>query len=222
MRWSTTAAHQAALVGHRSRQWAAPWLGLALLCVHCAPSLQSAPQTGAPAPRRAPGVPVLELATLPNAVADGDAAENVLVLRAPAPARSVEPTLLAFFSALQNESPVELAQVLDGSAVANFGGGGTGTSALGTWVRRFARADYHGLSPQALVGPTQLEVLTSHDVARLREVRSFGLSPGGSEVLAVLSIDAPDSALLGKSMEFLLRRSDDGYRIGATFETLGP
>lgn len=171
--------------------------------------------------RRAPGVQVEPLPPLPAARSRGSSAASVLVLAAPASRSQVNDALGRFFVALSEESAEGLTALFEPNAVAHFAGGAS-TSALGSWLRRFARADYRTLAPRAVFHPSRLDTFSRTDVESLQGQRVFPLLPDQSELLAQVTIDDPDIQLLGSRMSFVLKPHADGYRIRATFEELAP
>jgi hypothetical protein len=194
--------------------------GLQQACAASGPA-QSGPSVALTEPGRAPGsLPQLGLPT-PRPSVEAPASEGIVALSSPRPLWRVRRVLLEFFAALTAESPEQLATVFEGNAVAHFAGG-TSTAALSSWIRRFARWDYRGLSPEAVVDPTLLSVFTAQDVQRLQVAQPFALQPGKSELLVVLNIDGPDASLLGRSMHFVLRSNGPSYRVASTYEQLTP
>jgi hypothetical protein len=140
-----------------------------------------------------------------------------LVLSAPASRFGVNTALLRFFEALSAESADGLTAVFEANAQAHFAGGSS-TSALGSWLRRFARADYYAISPEAVVHPTRLLTFSGLEASRFKARNPLPLTANGEEILAQVTIDDPDILLLGNRICFVLRPHPDGYRISATYE----
>ncbi len=106
---------------------------------------------------------------------------------------------------------------MTGNAIAVFPNT-TGTSAIGSWNRRFAALDYLQLRADNLYASDDIATYDARDVVRLRGVRDFHLDPTEDELLAVVPLRAAPPRLLGSQMQFLLTLGPDGYRIRATYE----
>jgi hypothetical protein len=145
----------------------------------------------------------------------GHDSDRIIVLQSPRGQSGVREALAAFFSAVARESGPDLAKTLSGNAMSHFATGRS-MAALTGWMRRFAQDDYHVLEQYRLPGPAAIETYTSEEVRRLSALRDFQLQPSSDEVLAVIHVDSVP--LLGNTMLFLLKPTDEGYEIRATYE----
>jgi hypothetical protein len=218
--WQSSLLHE---VGKR-RLEARAWCAAACLLLGCqsAMSKNSVAKGVAAKPETdQQGAPVYVVERLPEPMSAGDTNSSVVVLQSPSTEAPLYDAIHRFFDAVATESPDAMTRVLDPNAVAHFGSGAH-TSVLGSWLRRFARADYRRLSADAVFSHEDVETLSATDARRLQGLKSLPLLPTGNEVLARLTIGEPDSTLLGSSMTFVLGPTDNGYRIRATYEELAP
>ncbi len=177
--------------------------------------------TPAEAPRRPPGIVADPQFSPPNPRPSAPADATVIALQAPSGQGEIAILLDRFFRAVSAESNTELALLMTGNAIAVFPNT-TGTSAVGSWNRRFSRADYQLLRVDALYSRDEVATFTARDVLRLRGVHDFHLDPTDDDVLAVVRLRGAPPDLLGASMQFLLTQGADGYRIRATYEEFTP
>ena len=208
-----------------------PWCGAAwLVCWALVPACASrsatpAASTGSSreigsAPLR-PGAAIRRPFVLPRPRSSAEASLGLVALTPPvdpAPARDV---IAAFVDAVVAESVPGLERLLERGARTRASASARPEVALLAWQRRFERLDYAALAGRVLYRASTLEMYTEADAAALASSRELPLLPHAGEVLVRLrlALSATDTGgLFGPEITLLLRRGEEGYKIGELFE----
>ncbi len=145
---------------------------------------------------------------------------TVQVLRGPRSRESVRAVVRRFFTAVAAESHLELAELFTENAVVQYPNSNT-SSALVSWVRRFATLDYQGLQGDLLYAERHLEIFEYADFQRLRAERDFKVTPEPQEIVVVTPIllsSQEKHRLFGSQLQLLLRPAEDGWAIRSLYE----
>lgn len=145
---------------------------------------------------------------------------SVQVLQGPRSRESVRAVVRRFFEAVTSESHLDLAELLTENAIVQYPNSNT-SSALVSWVRRFATLDYQGLQGDLIVAERHLEIFERTDFERLRAERDFKVTPETGEIVVVTPVlvsNQDKHRLFGSQIQFLLSPAGEAWRIRSMYE----
>ena len=170
-------------------------------------------------PRRGLGVAVDPEHELPTAVPKAAATGGLVVLSAPVDVRPAMHVVGAFFEAVGDESPESLERLFDRSARTRASPKARPEAALPSWRRRFERLDYSPLSTELVYRAADVKVYTAGDATAPTTGRALPVVPKGEEILVrVFPIGPTAAKLLGGEIDFVMKPSAGGYKIGELVE----
>jgi hypothetical protein len=120
-----------------------------------------------------------------------------------------------------DESLNELSELFEGRSRLWSGRRSRRESLQAVWGRRIRELDYGVLKGRAIYREASLEIYRSDEALELRTERNLPLSPREDELVARVRIVTPSpkgTRLFGDEVVFLLRRTDNGYKIGEMYE----
>jgi hypothetical protein len=171
--------------------------------------------------RRPPGIALDLSADLPPPESRSPSSKTLVVLSPPPDLRGARGIIDAFFRAVTDESLNELSELFEGRSRLWSGRRSRRESLQAVWGRRIRELDYGVLKGRAIYREASLEIYRSDEALELRTERNLPLSPREDELVARVRIVTPSpkgTRLFGDEVVFLLRRTDNGYKIGEMYE----
>jgi hypothetical protein len=197
---------------------------LVLALVGCAGQRQSElPRSGAvpraDEPMEASPVAFTEPQRVPAPSWVGTTSEPVVSLRTPFSRAEVAGLLDRYFEAIALESNTRLSELLADDATLHFSLQKPGSSALVSWVRRFAQYDYRTVHPESMYDPNEVEIYTAADVAAFGRPHDLAFVPEGDQLLARIRLTPGTlSNRFGDEMQLLLSSVGDELVIRRIYE----
>jgi hypothetical protein len=208
-----------ALFGCASQNAASDGAARAATPSAAAPSTDGARGEAEKTPRRGLGIAIDPELELPAAAPKAAATSGLLVLSAPVDVRPAMHVVGAFFEALGDESPESLERLLDRSARTRASPKARPEAALPSWRRRFERLDYSPLSTELVYRAADVKVYTAADATAPGTGRALPVVPKGEEILVrVFPIGQTAAKLMGGEIDFVMKPSAGGYKIGELVE----
>lgn len=203
------------------------FIGLALVCAGCSPSL--AVDADGPERRRPDGVAVDPVEYPPDAADRADSSDGVVALRTPLGADAARETTKSFFNAVTREDLEAVRASMSTDATAINPSTRARENAFYFYSRRFQRLDYFWLTNVAFFQDDRVELFRAEEAASLwADLVGPTATPAGttaasmndklepSDVVVRVPISLPrvgSAALMADEMTLLLRRSGGRYVI---------
>jgi hypothetical protein len=170
-------------------------------------------------PHRGLGIAIDPELELPAAEPKADATSGLVVLSAQIDVRPAMHVVGAFFEAVGDESPESLERLFDRSAHTRASPKARPEAALPSWRRRFERLDYSPLSTELVYRAADVKVYTAADASAPGSGRALPVVPKGEEILVrVFPIGQAAARLMGGEIDFVMKPSTGGYKIGELVE----
>lgn len=193
---------------------------LAIACARLEPASSTAPRSEAPLPRRAPGVAVDPAVALPAPAAEAGTDRGLMVLSSPRDRGAARQVVARFFRAVLEESPDELAELLDERCTIRTDSAGNRAICRSLWPARFERLDYSALAGRAVFRARDVEIF--EDPQTLAQAgRALPVQASHDDVVVRVPILASRSSkerLFGDEIWFVLKPGAKGYRIAEMIE----
>lgn len=174
-----------------------------------------------PPSRRPPAVAVDPSPQLPAPAKEASTQSRLVSLREPSDSRAALDVVTRFFDAALDGSLEELETLLHRDARLRAPRRGRRESIQSAWQHRFHALDYTVLRGQLVYRETDVEIYRAADVDALHPARLIALRPGEDEVVVRVPIASPShgsTRFFGDEVVFLLRPTDQGYKIGEVYE----